>query len=58
MKTYKETKVEIKKLVIRFGVDGITGHHLNALREQGHNMTNLQNAVDFFQFSPRAAKYR
>lgn len=58
MKTYKETKAEIKKLVIRVGVDGITGGHLNALREQGHNSTNLQNAVDFFQFSPQAAKYR
>ena len=58
MKTYKETKAEIKKLVVQFGLDGITGHHLNALSEQGHTGTNLQNAVDYFQFSPQTAKYR
>lgn len=58
MKTYKETKAEIKKLVVKFGVDGITGHHLNDLVDQGHTGTNLQNAVNYFQFSPQAAKYR
>ena len=58
MKTYKETKVEIKKLVLQFGLTGITGDHFNALREQGHTGTNLQNAVSYFQFSPQTAKYR
>lgn len=58
MKTYKETKAEIKKLVTQFGVGGIGNHHLNALREQGHTGTNLQNAVGYFQYSPQAAKYR
>lgn len=58
MKTYKETKAEIKKLVIQLGIGGITGHHFNTLREQGHTGTNLQNAVSYFQYSPQAAKYR
>ena len=58
MKTYKETKAEIKKLVVQFGLAGITGYHLNALYDQGHNGTNLQNAMNYFQFSPQAAKYR
>lgn len=58
MKTYKETKAEIKKLVTQFGVGGISCYHLNALVDQGHNVTNLQNAVDYFKFSPQAAKYR
>lgn len=58
MKTYKETKTEIKKLVVQLGLSGITGHHLNALHEQGHTGTNLQNAVSYFQFSQQTAKYR
>lgn len=58
MKTYKETKAEIKKLVVRFGLDGITGYHIVDLMDQGHNVTNLQNAVSYFRFSPQAAKYR
>ena len=58
MKTYKETKTEIKKLVVQFGVNGIMNYHLNDLVDQGHNVTNLQNAVNYFQYSPQAAKYR
>lgn len=58
MKTYKETKTEIKKLVTQFGVNGIMNYHLNDLVDQGHNVTNLQNAVSYFQYSPQAAKYR
>ena len=58
MKTYKETKAEIKKLVIQFGISGITGYHIVDLYNQGHNGTNIQNAINYFQFSPVAAKYR
>ena len=58
MKTYKETKAEIKKLVLEVGINGIYNYHLNALVDQGHNVTNLQNAINYFQFSPKAAKYR
>lgn len=58
MKTYKETKAEIKKLVVKFGVDGITNYHQNDLVDQGHNVTNLQNAIGYFKYSPQAAKYR
>ena len=58
MKTYKETKAEIKKLVLEVGINGIYNYHLNALVDQGHNSTNLQNAINYFQYSPKAAKYR
>ena len=58
MKTYKETKSEIKKLVIANGLDNITGYDSVALLNDGHNGTNIQNAIDFFRFSPTAAKYR
>ena len=58
MKTYKETKAEIKKLVKQFGLSGVTGYHIKELIEQGHTGTNLQNAIGYFQFSPQTAKYR
>ena len=58
MKTYKETKAEIKELIVKHGLDGITGHHINQLQDQGHTGTNIQNAISYFQFSPRTACYR
>ena len=58
MKTYKETKSEIKKLVIANGLANITGYDIVALLNDGHNGTNIQNAINFFQFSTTAAKYR
>lgn len=58
MKTYKETKTEVKKLVLQFGVSGIYGYHINALVDGGHNSTNIQNAINYFQYSPQTAKYR
>ena len=56
MKTYKETKSEIKKLVIANGIDNITGHDIVNLLNDGHTGTNIQNAINFFQFSPTEAK--
>ena len=58
MKTYKETNSEIKKLGIANGLANITGYDIVALLNDGHNGTNIQNAINFFQFSPTAAKYR
>ena len=58
MKTYKETKSEIKKLVIASGLANITGYDIATLLDAGHNGTTIQNAIDFFRFSPTAAKYR
>ena len=57
MKAYKETKAEIKKIVIQFGISGVYPY-INTLIDQGHNVTNLLNAIDYFKFSPQAAKYR
>ena len=58
MKTYKETKAEIKDLVVNYGLDGITGRHIRDLLEKGHTGTNIQNAIDYFQFSRRTSCYR
>lgn len=58
MKTYKETKQAVKELVLTQGLDGILGQHLVTLYGSGHNVTNVQNAISYFEFSPQAAKYR
>ena len=58
MKTYKETKAEIKDLVVKYGLDGITGRNIRGLLEKGHTGTNIQNAIDYFQFSRRTSCYR
>jgi hypothetical protein len=57
-KTYMETRKAVKALVIAHGVNGISGNHINALIDDGHNGTNIQNAINYFQFSPSTAKYR
>lgn len=58
MKTYKETKQAVKNLVIEYGLNNITGYQIVDLLDQGHNGTNIQNALNFFEFSPQAKKYR
>ena len=58
MKTYKETKQAIKELVLTYGLDGIQGQHIIALYDAGHNDTNIQNAISYFQYSPQTTKYR
>lgn len=57
-KTYKETKAAVKELVERVGLNNILNKHLVELRDLGHGMTNIQNAMNYFRYSPQAAKYR
>lgn len=58
MKTYKETKEAVKQLVIAKGLKNILGGDLVTLYNQGHNVTNVQNAVSYFTYSKQTAKYR
>ena len=58
MKTYKQTKQAVKELVLEHGLANILNSHLVELYNEGHNVTNVQNAVDYFQYSPKAIKYR
>ena len=58
MKNYKETKAAVKQLVLAKGLKNILGGDLVKLYDQGHNVTNVQNAVDYFTYSPQATKYR
>ena len=58
MKTYKETKQAVKELVITLGLDNILNMHITPLYAAGHNVTNVENALDYFRYSPQAKKYR
>ena len=58
MKTYKETKAAVKELVLAKEYENITNPDQTSLCEQGHNTTNIINAIDYFKYSPQAAKYR
>ena len=57
-KTYMETRKAIKALVISVGVNGIYNYHINELADQGHSYGNMQNAINYFKYSPATAKYR
>ena len=55
MKSYKETKAAIKSLILK--KRGIYNLDLSILYEQGHNVTNVQNALDYFKYSPQAKSF-
>lgn len=58
MKTYNQTKAAVKNLISKKGgIFNIYGGDLAVLYEQGHNVTNVQNAMDYFQYSPQAKAF-
>ena len=58
-KTYEIAKKEIKALVKAIGLNNILNKHLNDIHDRtGVSYTELQNALSYFQFSPKTAKYR
>lgn len=56
--TYLQTRKAVKELVLKVGVHGVYNYHINELVAQGHNSTNIQNALDYFRYSPQTEKYR
>lgn len=58
MKTYKETKKAVKELIILKGLNNLFNYDLVNLYNEGHNVTNVQNAIDYFRYSPQAEKFR
>ena len=57
--TNMEVRKEIKALVIRKGLDGIVNADLNEIHERtGAAYGQMQNAMRYFKYSPRTAKYR
>lgn len=54
-----EVRAEIKALVIKKGIKNILGADFNEIHERtGATYCQLQNALNYFQYSPQAAKYR
>lgn len=57
--TYAIAKREIKALVTTIGLDNILNAHLNEIHDRtGVSYTEMQNAMSYFRFSPKTAKYR
>lgn len=57
--TNMEVRKEIKALVIRKGLNNIINADLNEIRNRtGATVTQMQNAISYFQYSPQTAKYR
>lgn len=61
MKSYKETKAAVKNLILKkrgiYNIYNIYNLDLSILYEQGHNVTNVQNALDYFKYSPQAKSF-
>lgn len=58
MKSYKEIKAAVKSLILKKrGIYNIYNLDLAILYEQGHNVTNVQNALDYFKYSPQAKSF-
>lgn len=49
MKSYNETKKEIKSLVEKHGISGIKNQMLNDLKANGHDTMNIIRVFNFFQ---------
>ena len=55
--TYKQTKAAVKNLIAKNGgIFNIHGGDLAVLYEQGHSSTDVQNALDYFQYSPQKGR--
>lgn len=57
MTTY-EVRNEIKNLIIAKGIKNIINRDLYEIRDKGATWLQMQNALNYFEFSPQAAKYR
>lgn len=58
MKSYMETRKAVKEMIMKVGIYNLKGGDLVKLYRQGHNVTNVQNAVNYFRYSPQTKKYR
>lgn len=57
--TNMEVRKEIKKLVVRKGLDNIINADLTEIRNRtGARYEQMTNVLNYFRFSPQAAKYR
>lgn len=57
--TNMEVRKEIKKLVVRKGLDNIINVDLTEIRNRtGARYDQMTSALNYFRFSPQTAKYR
>ena len=57
--TNMEVRKEIKALVIKKGLENIINADLNEINARtGARYIQMQNALNYFTYSPQAAKYR
>lgn len=57
--TNMEVRKEVKELVIRKGIKNILNADMNEIHERtGASYLQLQNAMNYFQFSQQTKKYR
>lgn len=57
--TNMEVRKEIKALVIRKGLNKIINADLNEIHSRtGATVTQMQDALNYFRYSPQTAKYR
>ncbi len=56
--TYLQTRKAVKELILKVGIDGVYNHHINELVDNGHNSTNVHNALNYFRYSPQTKQYR
>lgn len=57
--TTMQVRKEIKALVINKGLGNILNADLNEIHNRtGASYTQMQNALNYFRYSPQTAKYR
>lgn len=56
--TYLETRQLAKEIVLEKGIDNILGADCVKLYKMGCSATDVQNAFNYFRYSPQAKKYR
>jgi hypothetical protein len=57
--TNMEVRKEVKALVIRKGLENIINADLNEIQARtGAECMQIKNALNYFAYSPQAAKYR
>lgn len=58
MPTYMQTRKAVKELILTVGLENLKNRHINDLRAEGYNSLDIANTINYFRFSPQAAKYR
>lgn len=59
MKKTMQIRKEVKRLVLKLGVDYISYSNIRRIMEKYDcGICDVQNQIDYFKYSPQTAKYR